>query len=107
MKGQKLLVQGTIKPGSDATISGEIWRGMLVLDRDELVAGVVAAVVLDCRSQMISHILLGQLPPTAVYRLLPVSLIDQIAGERVWLQATQSQIQKLPLRRRSDQEDTK
>jgi len=100
MNGQKLLVRGAI-------MRGEIWRGMLILDRDGLVAGVVAAVALDGASQTVSHILLGQLPPTAVYRLVPITLIDHIAGEHLWLQVTQTHIEALPIHKPDDSEETR
>ena len=107
MSGQKLLVRGVIASGANCAICGEIWRGMLVLDRDDLVAGAVAAVVLDCSSQTISHLLMGQLPPTAVYRLIPIALIDHVAGERLWLQISQAQIHSLSLHDPNNLEETR
>jgi hypothetical protein len=105
MNGQKLLVRGALMRG--AIMRGEIWRGMLILDRDSLVAGTVAAVVLDAASQTVSHILLGQLPPTAVYRLIPISLLDHIADERLWLQVAQTHIETLPVHQPDDSEETR
>jgi hypothetical protein len=96
MNTQKLLVRGTIEHSAACAICGEVWRGMLVLDRDNLVAGVVAAVVLDCSSQIINHILLGQLPPTAVYHLVPIHLLDRLGRDRLWLRIPRQQIAALP-----------
>jgi hypothetical protein len=74
----------------------EVERGMVIIGRDGPEAGVVAAVVVDCHSQKGSHILLGQVPPTADYRLIPLNLIDRIDGETVWLRASSEEIEELP-----------
>jgi hypothetical protein len=70
---------------------------MIILGQDEQEVGVVAAVVLDCRSKKSTHILLGHVPPTSDYRLIPLKLIDRIDGEKVWLRASSGKIGKLPL----------
>ena len=75
----------------------EVQRGMMILGHDELEAGVVAAVVLDCRNQRVTHILLGHVPPTSDYRLIPLKLIDRIDGQKVWLRASSGKIGALPL----------
>ncbi len=75
----------------------EVQRGMMILGQDEQEVGVVAAVVLDCRSQEVTHILLGHVPPTSVYRLIPLKLIDRIDGESLWLRASSEKIEKLPI----------
>jgi hypothetical protein len=74
----------------------EVRRGMMIIGQDKQVAGVVAAVVLGCRSQRGTHILLGHLPPTSNYYLIPLKLIDRIDGETVWLRASSEEIEKLP-----------
>ena len=74
----------------------EVQRGMIILGQDQLEAGVVAAVLLDCRSQKTTHILLGRVPPTSDYRLIPLKLIDRIDEGTVWLRATTEAIEKLP-----------
>ena len=75
----------------------EVQRGMMIMGQDKQEAGVVAAVVLDCRSQKATHLLLGQVPPTSDYRLIPLNLIDRIDGEMVWLRAAVEEIEKLPM----------
>ncbi len=77
----------------------EVQRGMMILGQDGQEAGMVAAIVLDCRSQESTHILLGHLPPTSDYRLIPLKLIDRIDGQTVWLRASFGKIEKLPLHR--------
>jgi len=74
----------------------QVQRGMMILGQDEQAAGVVAAVVLDCHSQRVTHILLGHLPPTTEYRLVPLKLIGRLDGETVWLRASSEEIEKLP-----------
>ena len=74
----------------------EVHRGMMILGQNEQAVGVVAAVVLDCRSQKSTHILLGHLPPTSDYRLIPLRLIDRIDEGTVWLRVTTEAIEKLP-----------
>ena len=75
----------------------EVQRGMMIMGKDKQEAGVVAAVILDCRSQKDTHILLGHIPPTSDYRLIPLNLIDRIDGETLWLRASFEEIEKLPM----------
>jgi len=75
----------------------EVRRGMMIMGQDNQEAGAVAAVVLDFRSQKGTHILLGHLPPTSDYRLIPLNLIDRIDGETLWLRASFEEIEKLPM----------
>jgi hypothetical protein len=93
---QKLLISGLITLAQDsAPVS--LQRGMSVLAQDRVVVGAVAAVVLNYRQQEITHLLLGQVPPTAVYRLIPLSLIDRIDKEVVWLRIPSEKIGTMPL----------
>jgi hypothetical protein len=89
---RRLLVCGWIDG-----IEGELTRGMPVLAQDGSPVGVVAAVVLTGLAKSISHILLGQVPPTAVYRLIPVDLLDRLDRERIRLRASPQQIAALPI----------
>ncbi len=93
---QKLLISGfiTLTPDSDPTL---LQRGMAVLAQDKVDVGAVAAVVLNCGRQELTHFLLGQIPPTAVYRLIPLSLIDRLDGEMVWLHIPSDKVSTLPL----------
>jgi hypothetical protein len=89
---QKLLVSGWV----DA-VGGEISRGMPVLTEDGCRVGLVAAVVQNDPTQTVTHVLLGQVPPTAVYRLIPTDLLDRLEGEQLWLRAVARQIAALPV----------
>ena len=92
---QKLMVSSLVylKQMDDPV---EVQRGMIILGQDEQEAGVVAAIVLDCSSQKSTHILLSHVPPTSDYRLIPLKLVDRIAGKTVWLRVTTAEIEKLP-----------
>jgi sporulation protein YlmC with PRC-barrel domain len=94
---QKLVVSSLIELGKPAVDRVELRRGMIVLAQNGEGVGVVAAIVLDCASQEMTHMLLGQLPPTAVYRLIPLHLIAQIDGETVWLVIVCEEIESLPV----------
>ena len=97
---QKLMVRGLIYlEQMDEPL--EVQRGMVILGQNEQEAGVVAAIVLDCPSQKSTHILLGHVPPTSDYRLIPLKLVDRIAGKKVWLRVTTAEIENLP-RHQSD-----
>lgn len=74
----------------------ELKRGDTVFAQDSVEAGVVAAIMLDCLHQEATHFLLGFLPPTAVYLLVPLSLIDRVSEKTVWLKITSEGIKDLP-----------
>ncbi len=94
---QRLLVCGRVD-----RVGGEVARGMPVLAQDGRMVGIVAAVVQRGTAPTISHILLGQAPPTAVYRLIPLDLLDRLDGDRLWLRATRQQIAMLPAHQPDD-----
>lgn len=94
---QRLLVCGRVD-----RVGGEVARGMPVLAQDGRMVGIVAAVVQSGPAPTISHILLGQVPPTAVYRLIPLDLLDRVDGGRIWLCATRQQIAVLPIHQPDD-----
>lgn len=93
---QKLLVSGFVhlKPGCGPV---ELRREMLILTIDGQEAGMIAAVVVNCHEREVTHVLLGRVPPTSEYRLIPISLISQVSKEAVWLRITVNGIEDLPL----------
>jgi hypothetical protein len=97
ISSQRLLVCGRVD-----RVGGEVARGMPVLAQDGRMVGIVAAVVQSGPAPIISHILLGQAPPTAVYRLIPLDLLDRVDGDRIWLCATRQQIAALPIHQPDD-----
>lgn len=94
---EKLLVQGVVPLGATAVAGGEVRRGMSVLAADGVPVGVVAAVVCHEPAHTVTHILLGQTPPTAVYRLIPLGLLARLDGDCLWLCVSAAQIASLPI----------
>ncbi|MFO7682839.1 MAG: hypothetical protein R6X34_22600 [Chloroflexota bacterium] len=94
---KRLLVRGRID-----RVGGEVTRGMPVLAQDGSMVGAVAAVVQSGPTRTITHLLLGQVPPTAVYRLIPLDLLDRVDGDRIWLHTTRQQIAVLPIHQPGD-----
>lgn len=90
--GYRLLVCGWVE-----RVGGEVVRGMPVRAEDGCLVGAVAAVVQSGAAKMMTHLLLGQVPPTAVYRLIPLALLDHLEDEQVWLNASCQQVDDLPL----------
>lgn len=94
--GRKLLVGGLARLEPAAGLV-TLRRGMPVRSKDGVETGAVAAVVVDLPGQEVTHFLLGHVPPTAVYHLAPLNLIDRIDGETVWLRVTNEEIAALPI----------
>lgn len=92
---QKLVVRHLVRL-SRQTDRVKIQRGDVVIAQDGVGVGIVAAIVLDCHHQEPTHFLLGFVPPTAVYPLVPLCLIDRIGEETVWLKITSEAINDLP-----------
>jgi hypothetical protein len=88
----RLVVCGWIEQ-----VRGEVARGMRVLAQDGSRVGVVAALVQTSLTPTITHLLLGQVPPTATYRLISLDLLDRLDGEGIWLCLPPQQITTLPL----------
>ncbi len=89
---QRLLVCGWIE-----RVGGEVTRGMLTLAQDGSMVGAIAAVVQTGLAKTITHLLLGQVPPTGVYRLVPLDLVERLDGECVYLHASRQQVAALPI----------
>ena len=73
----------------------EVRRCMAVLSRDGCELGMVAAVCLDPHTRYITAVLLGRLPVTADYRLIPIDLIDHVSEDAVHLRITAESVQEL------------
>lgn len=95
LPGQKLLIRHRVWLSQQAD-PVEIQRGDAVFAQDGVEAGVVAAIMLACHHQEATHFLLGFIPPTAVYPLVPLSLIDRVGEKTVWLKITSAEINDLP-----------
>ena len=93
----KLLVSGFIYLESIGNLPVEVRRGMSILTQDGIEVGTAAAVMVDSHGGEVTHVLFGQVPPTSVYRLVSISLVEQVDGETIRLRATAVEIEKLPL----------
>jgi hypothetical protein len=70
---------------------------MPVLAQDGDNIGAVAGIVQKGASRSVTHLLLGQIPPTADYRLIPVGVLDRLEGECVYVRATRQQVAALSM----------
>lgn len=95
LPGQKLLIRHQVWLSQQADLV-EIQRGDAVFAQDGVEAGVVAAIMLACHHQEATHFLLGFIPPTAVYPLVPLSMIDRVGEKTVWLKISSAEINDLP-----------
>lgn len=79
----------------------EVSRGMAILTQDGWEAGKVAAVVVEDPSQQVTHLLLVRPHLVSDYRLVPVSLIEEVGEEMVSLGISSEAVESLPARRTS------
>lgn len=93
---QKLMVHGFVCPENSCTLSIEVRRGMTILSNESLEVGQVAAVILDRDSLKATHILLGRLPETRGYWMVPVDLISDIHDGIVQLSIAGNAVDNLP-----------
>ncbi|MFQ5401022.1 MAG: hypothetical protein ACE5E7_15665 [Anaerolineae bacterium] len=77
--------------------SVEVRRCMRVRSCDGREVGFVAAVMIDELKQEATHVLLGRLPVTPIYRLIPIHLIDQIDEETVHLNIQSNAVEELSI----------
>jgi hypothetical protein len=94
LPAHKLLVSAVVLLDHGDTV--ELQRGAAIKDVNGVAVGVVAAVVMDCRTREVTHVLLGKVPPTAVYRLIPLSLIQSMIEGSLWLGIDTPVVSKLP-----------
>ncbi len=76
----------------------EVSRGMVILTREGWAAGKVAAVVVDGHPQQVTHLLLVRPHLVSDYRLVPVSLIEEVKEEGVSLGISGEAIETLAAR---------
>lgn len=92
---QALMTQGAILlPGSHRWV--EVKRGMLVRSAEGIVAGQVAALVVDAGRQQVTHLLLTRLSATLDYRLVPVDLVRDVPVETLLLSISSADVGRLP-----------
>lgn len=92
---QKLMTHGTIfLPQSQRWV--EVKRGMLVRGAEGLVAGQVAAIVVDVRRQQVTHFLLTRLSSGLDYRMVSLDLIVDVPMATLLLSINNAAIMQLP-----------
>lgn len=79
----------------------EVSRGMVILTQAGWEAGKVAAVVVEDPGQQVTHLLLVRPHLVSDYRLVPVSLIEEVKEEEVSLGISGEAVESLPTRRAS------
>jgi hypothetical protein len=92
----RIMVNGRFFPLNNR-YSVKINRGMVVWTSTGVEAGFSAGVVVPQGSDEATHLLLGRLPITSEYRLIPVQLIARIADENIHLNVDCNEILKLHL----------
>lgn len=93
------MIEGSLGAGSEGR-PHKVIRGMSILSCDGQVAGRVAALVLDTRRRLVTHVVLCCLPVAADYKLVPAELIVRVTGEAIELAITREEINCLPSRTR-------
>jgi sporulation protein YlmC with PRC-barrel domain len=97
----ELFVSASIYPYQGSDIAVEVRRGMIILTSEGLEAGRVAAITIDRRNQQVTNILLGRLSQRYEYRLVPISIIEQVLEEKVLLCIFNQVVNTLPMWRGS------
>ena len=94
----RIMVNGRVSLPHSGIRSVEIKRGMIILANTGVEAGFSAGVVVPQEDDYAAYVLLGRLPVTSEYRLIPTELIDHIDGENIHLNVHCDEILKLRLR---------
>lgn len=91
-----LMESGWLASAANQPLPVQVRRGMAVRTCDDCPAGYVAAVVVNCITHQITHLLLMQpcQPPT--YRLLPVAAVTDVRDATVTLDLLPQGITTLP-----------
>lgn len=93
---QKLMVSGFVRPDDSCALYFEVRRGLPVFSEEGLEVGKVAAVILNGDSCIATHILLGRLPESIGYWLVPVELVAEVDDGKVQLSIPDGAVETLP-----------
>ena len=94
---EHIMINGRVYlPRRNAT-AVKINRGMAILTKTGEEAGFSAGVVVPQGMDEATYILLGRLPVTAEYRLIPTKLIARVEDENIHLNVNCDEILKLHL----------
>ena len=89
------MVAGQVRLKGTEGFPVEVRRCMTVRSCDGCKLGMVAAVCLDPDTQDVAAVLLGRLPMTADYRMIPITLIDHINEDAVHLRITAESVEEM------------
>ena len=92
---EKIMVDGRIHLSKPNPAPQEIQRGMKVMSSDGREVGFVAAVIIPKEAHNVTHILLGHIPVTPDYRRIPVTLVENIDEDTVYLSIIHQAVDKL------------
>jgi sporulation protein YlmC with PRC-barrel domain len=92
----KLLVSGWFRTEGE-TATAEVRRGMSIQTRDGLEVGLVAAVLLDCRTGEVRQMVLSPIPPTGLYRLVAPQLVTRCSHGAIRIDADLADVASFPL----------
>lgn len=91
----RLMVAGMVcLKGTEGT-PVEVRRCMAIFSGDGRKLGMVAAVCLDVHTQDVVAVLLGRLPETVDYRLIPTDLIERVSEDVVHLRIPAESVEEL------------
>ncbi len=92
---EKIMVDGRIHLPKPNPAPQEIQRGMKVVSSDGREVGFVAAVIIHRETGSVTHILLGHIPVTPDYRRIPVTLVENVDENIVYLNIIHQAVDKL------------
>lgn len=92
----QLMVNGFVKAPQGGEGLLEIRRSMSIKTSEGQEVGRVAAIVVDCQSHEVTHIVLSRYAQALAYRLVPACLIEQVAKEVVVLGIPSQLVDGLP-----------
>ena len=89
------MVAGLVRLKGTEGLPVEVRRCMTIRSCDGRELGMVAAVCLDPDTQDVAAVLLGRLPVTADYSMIPITLIDHISEDAVHLRITAGSLEEM------------
>ena len=92
-----LLESGAIALAQVCAAFVMVRRGMTMRTREGTVAGHVAALMFDGRSEKVTHLVLSCPRQGMEYRLIPISLIDAVDDCEIRLNFFQPILEELPI----------
>ncbi len=92
---EKIMVNGRVHLPRCRAALWQIRRGMKVMGGDGREVGFVAAVIVRQAVDSVTHLLLGRIPVTPDYRRVPVTLVEDVDEDTVYLDISHQAVDKL------------